>query len=639
MEYPPPPLPDRFGTDTVGPELADKAKASDINHLGDRIDAVVDRIGTAPTAPGGGTIDEALEDLDDRVTDLEDGIGAPDGIAPLDSGGKVPLGMLPGGIGGGSSFPAANQAAMLALSSAVIGDVAVRADLDGVRFMLLDADYTQLSSWQELNDAAGPVSSVDGQTGAVDLSGTYAGLAATTAALAARAPIDSPTFTGTPKAPTPTGGSDAQAIATKAYVQAQVAAASTARFPFVVAAADSPDEWKDIATAICSGTDDQVEIQAVVDACAQAGAGLVVEAPGTYFQSERCKARGEVMVEGFGAAMHRPMTELASAATYPDPRHRCLWDMSFNSSVTDHSGFPAMERAHLAGLILDGVPLGSSSTSDQLNIFGIFSESSQDSNPPWLAGSPDICHRLSRLIINRTAWSLLHVQKGSGAQRNRGWYIDGIRSFQGNRRNNASQGSNPLDSHNPAINFGGIDSHIQNLDIGSWGTGGRTAGAGGIKVAALGGGGGNDNMLANCRAWLIRDYGFYLDSGSSGIIGGSSHTNYGHGYWLSAAGVRADGINAYDNSNGAAGTYHGVYIDADCVSVAAAMSRNQDQTTQGYGYYLAAGVEGCSVQGVAEGNINGLVGYGGSGGGAAAANVILVAGKSGGTPTRVVVIS
>ena len=51
--------------------------------------------------------------------------------------------------------------------------------------------------------------------------------------LALKAPIASPTFTGTPKAPTATAGTNTTQIATTAFVQAAIAAAVTGSFKFV----------------------------------------------------------------------------------------------------------------------------------------------------------------------------------------------------------------------------------------------------------------------------------------------------------------------------------------------------------------------------------------------------------------------
>lgn len=69
-------------------------------------------------------------------------------------------------------FVVNSEAAMLALSSAQTGDVAIRTDINKT-FILSDYNYGTLSSWKEVLAPLDAVSSVDGQTGSVSLSNTY----------------------------------------------------------------------------------------------------------------------------------------------------------------------------------------------------------------------------------------------------------------------------------------------------------------------------------------------------------------------------------------------------------------------------------------------------------------------------------
>ena len=73
------------------------------------------------------------------------------------------------------TFVVASEAAMLAVT-AETGDVAVRTDLNKT-FILRGSNPAILADWQELLTPTDAVLSVDGQTGAVDLSGVYAPLA------------------------------------------------------------------------------------------------------------------------------------------------------------------------------------------------------------------------------------------------------------------------------------------------------------------------------------------------------------------------------------------------------------------------------------------------------------------------------
>jgi hypothetical protein len=97
-------------------------------------------------------------------------IGAANGIASLDAGGKVPASELPD-IAISDTSVVVSEAAMLALT-AEVGDIAVRTDVNKT-FILKTAGASTLANWQELLTPTDAVTSVDGQTGVVDLSGNY----------------------------------------------------------------------------------------------------------------------------------------------------------------------------------------------------------------------------------------------------------------------------------------------------------------------------------------------------------------------------------------------------------------------------------------------------------------------------------
>lgn len=65
-------------------------------------------------------------------------------------------------------FESASEAAMLALSSANVGDVCIRSDLNKC-FILASLPYSTLANWKELKTPANAVLSVNGQTGAITL--------------------------------------------------------------------------------------------------------------------------------------------------------------------------------------------------------------------------------------------------------------------------------------------------------------------------------------------------------------------------------------------------------------------------------------------------------------------------------------
>ena len=96
--------------------------------------------------------------------------GAADGVASLDSDGKVPSSELPA-IAITETFVVASEAAMLALT-AQVGDVAIRTDVN-LNFILATAPASTLANWKQLLSPPDAVTSVDGRTGVVTLSDLY----------------------------------------------------------------------------------------------------------------------------------------------------------------------------------------------------------------------------------------------------------------------------------------------------------------------------------------------------------------------------------------------------------------------------------------------------------------------------------
>lgn len=89
-------------------------------------------------------------------------------IPVLNSNGKLPDSVIPA-VALTNTFTAASDAEMIKLSSADIGDICVRTDLSKT-FILQKTPYSTLSNWLELRTPADKVTSVNGKTGAVNIS-------------------------------------------------------------------------------------------------------------------------------------------------------------------------------------------------------------------------------------------------------------------------------------------------------------------------------------------------------------------------------------------------------------------------------------------------------------------------------------
>lgn len=88
-------------------------------------------------------------------------------IPVLGANGKLPSSVVPASAIT-DTFVVSSQAEMLALSTAQVGDVCVRTDLNK-SFILKAEPYSTLANWQELLTPTDAVLSVNGQTGAVSL--------------------------------------------------------------------------------------------------------------------------------------------------------------------------------------------------------------------------------------------------------------------------------------------------------------------------------------------------------------------------------------------------------------------------------------------------------------------------------------
>jgi len=134
--------------------------------------------GTNPTTIAGYGLTDAVS------TTL---LGAANGVATLDAGGKLPLAQLPA-TAISDTFVVASQAAQVALT-AQVGDVAVRTDLNKSYILRVEPAST-FANWQELLTPTDAVLSVNGQTGIVSV-GTVTSVAAT-------APAAGITISGSP---------------------------------------------------------------------------------------------------------------------------------------------------------------------------------------------------------------------------------------------------------------------------------------------------------------------------------------------------------------------------------------------------------------------------------------------------------
>lgn len=180
----------------------------------------------------------SITDIEGLGTAASKDTGTTSGTIPiLGANGKLNTSVLPA-IAISDTFVVATEVAMLALT-AEVGDIAIRTDLN--KSFILKADgASTLANWQELLTPTDAVTSVAGKTGVVTLVKSDVGLnnvdntsdankpisTATATALAEKAPLASPTFTGTPKATTAAADTNTTQIATTAFVIGQASSSA-----------------------------------------------------------------------------------------------------------------------------------------------------------------------------------------------------------------------------------------------------------------------------------------------------------------------------------------------------------------------------------------------------------------------------
>jgi len=180
----------------------------------------------------------SITDIGGLGTAASKNTGTTSGTIPiLGADGKLNTSVLPA-LAISDTFVVASQEAMLALT-AEVGDIAIRTDLNK-SFILKEEGASVLANWQELLTPTDAVTSVAGKTGVVTLVKSDVGLGnvdntsdadkpistATAAALAEKAPLASPTFTGTPKATTAAADTNTTQIATTAFVIGQASSSA-----------------------------------------------------------------------------------------------------------------------------------------------------------------------------------------------------------------------------------------------------------------------------------------------------------------------------------------------------------------------------------------------------------------------------
>lgn len=162
------------------------AVQQEVDNIETTLGALINADGTSAVITGlTSSLFGAASDLTSALNNLAGAViplsqkGAADGVATLDATGKIPNAQLPA-LAISDTFVVASQAAQTALV-AEVGDIAVRTDLNK-SYILRVSPATSFVNWQELLSPTDAVTSVNGQTGAVNIT-TITGNAGTVTTL------------------------------------------------------------------------------------------------------------------------------------------------------------------------------------------------------------------------------------------------------------------------------------------------------------------------------------------------------------------------------------------------------------------------------------------------------------------------
>lgn len=174
-------------------------------------------IGDGTTA-GGIDVMATVTDNLGTIATYNQGNGAGE-VPILDANGKFPSSTIPS-IGITDVFPVADETAMLALSDAAKGDIAIRED-ENATYILAGDDYSDVADWVKLRTPTDAVLSVNGKTGVVTIDKADIGLDRVENKSVAEI-LASAALTGTPTTPTAAADSNDQTVANTQWVNTYV---------------------------------------------------------------------------------------------------------------------------------------------------------------------------------------------------------------------------------------------------------------------------------------------------------------------------------------------------------------------------------------------------------------------------------
>lgn len=409
--------------------------------------------------------------------------------------------------------------------------------------------------------------------------------------LSSYAPLASPALSGNPTAPTPSPGDNDTSVATTAFVAAAIAAAGTggtttvqgappatavvysSAFPYYKPSATDTAHY----SWVCDGTSDEAEINAAIAAVAAQGGGKVKLLGDSFSIAGTIQLKTGVWLDGSG---------LGCIITAAGPFTGGMVSLYDNS----------VHLTTLSNLTLEG---------NNQDVGGgvYYSATGGQAFSSAPASNPDPAHRIENLYIQAI---------GTSTSAGHGMYLGGANLRAGKYTNIRIQSVTGcgiwLD--------GSVDSHFENIEIGSSGSGGPAASL--SSTAPVGVGfynSGANHMVVNCKTWYSRSVGFYNHGVRNSYANCQAQDNYSHGY--QDAYGKCSFVGCHADSNGQTAASAGFYLAAVSSSLVGCLSydRGGQGWTQAYGFQYTSSfqysrITGCVTYGNSGSSKSGTAGVG-----------------------------
>lgn len=318
----------------------------------------------------------------------------------------------------------------------------------------------------------------------------------------------------------------------------------------LVAPSTAPQEWKDAADYVCTGTNDQNTINTALTATAGNGPGGVQLMGGLYYIGGSIIMRRAQTLNGVGM-----LTELRATSSFQAA-------MIKNNADGDN-------MLTISNLLVNGNFLGVHGI-QILNGSTSFPQGSSTSDRPGT--NPDSVHWIHHVYVRAP---------GNGSFSGHGIHLGTPSGSTGNCRGNKIHSCRVMDATGDAFRFtAASDSFVMDC------LGTTRDGSGGVGYYVNGG----SCKFTMCKTAYTNSHGFHILSSRAQLTGCSAQDSGGHGYYITSD-AHLTGCQADSNGRLLSGGGDGFYIASSDVLIdgCRALDRNQSAQRQRHGFNYVSG--------------------------------------------------